>query len=79
MALKTTTHEKEAHIQHAETVDSGTSKTSSTEHVEKQAVVAGKEPSPNYVERYGGLRIDGDDMDHEHEPKVRDIGIVGPF
>ena len=49
---------------------SDTSKASSEEHVEKQKVTAGKEPSAHHVEKLGALRIDGDDLDHEHEPKV---------
>ena len=70
MAVDTTITEKEANLQHVEKVESDSSNNSSSDQVEKHGVVAGKDSSAHRVEKLGGLRIDGDDLDHEHEPKV---------
>lgn len=54
--LSSTPSEEKAPIQHAETVEQ-------TEGVEVPVKV---EPAEGNI----GLRIDGDDFDHQHEPKV---------
>lgn len=54
--LSSTPSEEKAPVQHAETV----------EQREGSGVPVKVEP----LERNIGLRIDGDDFDHEHEPKV---------
>ena len=67
MAVTAST-EKETTLQHVEQVDS--SKSSSSDHVGSHAVATGKHANPAYIEKMGALRIDGDDLDHEHEPPV---------
>lgn len=42
----------------------------STESIEKSDAIHSEEVNIGKVERNVGLRIDGDDLDHEHEPKV---------
>lgn len=70
MAVQTTINEKDVNHQHVEKVDSDASKGSSSENIDKVQVTEIKNSTPHRDEKRGGLRIDGDDLDHEHEPKV---------
>ena len=70
MAVDHVVTEKETNLHHVENLDSASSKDSTNEQVEKHGVVAGKDSTVHHVERREGLRIDGDDLDHEHEPAV---------
>jgi hypothetical protein len=59
--------EKETNLQHVEQVSS-----SSQENVQTEHVLAGeKGHQAPHAEPHSGLRIDGDDLDHYHEPEVR--------
>ena len=69
MAVTTST-EKEANLQHVEKIGLDSSKSSSSDYVERHEVVAEKKSNAAYIEKMGALRIDGDDLDHEHEPPV---------
>lgn len=69
MAVTAST-EKEANLQHVEKIGPDSSKSSSSDHVDRHGVAAAKHSNAAYVEKMGALRIDGDDLDHEHEPPV---------
>ena len=70
MAVTTSTEKEAANLQHVEKIGPDSSKSSSSDHVDTFELNTGKHASAAYVERMGALRIDGDDLDHEHEPPV---------
>lgn len=55
--------EKAVETVHGEAIETSPTEKSQAYHAE----------SVGHVERNVGLRIDGDDLDHEHEPKVQSV------